>query len=228
MNIVVGIPSGQRAKQLIKVVKAWHDRGIDCFVLTWDEDTAIDVNNEARPKYFTLEKERYSFGVNQNLMMKAANEWDIWICGADDLWPGRQPDLKERIELVAQNSGDKLIWVMDGCFNAQPTHAVITRKMYESEGNAIFDELYYHNFVDTDLFARMLKKKKVVKCFDIAFDHRHPWGVHLADKPEIDEIYRIGQSTYPQDASRFHRKFEGQQINVNFDVEEFQIDEEET
>lgn len=224
MNIVVGIPSGQRTKQLIEVVNAWHSRGIKVAVLTWDSDTAIDVNNDAKPEYFVMEKERYPFGVNQNLMMNHITDWDVWICGADDLWPGRQPDLKERIELVAENSGDKLIWVGDGLFNKQPTQPIITRAMYESENKVIFDEMYHHNFVDTDLFARMLIKKKVVKCFDIMFDHRHPWSTNLSNPPKDDEIYRIGMGSYPMDACRYHKKYGDKRINVNESIEEFEIE----
>jgi len=215
MKIVIGIPTGQRSKQVINVIKAWHSRGIDVAVLTWDSETAIDVNNDAKPEYFIMEQERYSFAINQNLMMKNIPDWDVFICGADDLWPGRQHDLKERIELVAENSGDKLVWVGDGLFNQQPTHPIITRAMYKTEEGYIFNEFYQHNYVDTDLFARMLTKDRVVKCLDIMFDHRHPWSTNLSSKVEEDEIYRIGQGSLPMDSILFHEKWGNQTINVN-------------
>jgi len=160
-----------------------------------------------------------SFAVNQNNMMEKIPDWDVWICGSDDLWSGGQADLKDRIELIAANSGDSLIWVADGCLNQQPTHPIITRTMYEVEGPKVLSEEYRHNFVDTDLFARMLQKNRVVKCFDIVLDHRHP----IKGMAKQDEIYRVGSQSYPQDAVIYHKKFNGQRITQD-NVEVLEIE----
>lgn len=219
MKIVIGIPTGQRAKQAVEVIQAWQKRDIEVCVLTWETETALAVGNECHPTYLIKEKERYSFGINQNLMMKNTPDWDVWICGADDLWPGLQEDLKERIELIAGESRDSLIWVKDGCCNEQPTHAIITRNMYNGLRGEIFDEKYKHNYVDTDLFMRMLAKNRVVKCFDIGFDHRHP----IRTMAKLDKIYEIGGQSFSEDAEYYHTKWKDAFINKEF-IEELEIE----
>ena len=223
MKIVIGIPTGQRAKQAVEVVQAWQDAGFEVCVLTWDEETNIEVHQQCHPAYMMREVERHSFAVNQNDMMKSIPDWDIWICGADDLWTGGQEDLRERIELVAGESRDGLIWVKDGCCNEQPTHPIITRKMYDALDGDIFDENYKHNYVDTDLFMRMLEKHRVVKCFDITFDHRHP----IKTKGEVDEIYEIGGKSFEEDATYYHKKWQDAFVNTDF-IEDIEIEQEQT
>jgi hypothetical protein len=219
MKIVIGIPTGQRAEQAVEVVKAWQERGIEVCIFTWEDETRAMVSNRCNPSRIVKTKRRESFAILQNRMMKYAPDWDIWICGADDLWPGDQEDLKERIELIASESRDGLIWVADGCCNEQPTHPIITRKMYEALDGDIFDENYKHNYVDTDLFMRMLERNRVLKCFDITLDHRHP----IKTGGEVDEIYNIGAKSFSEDAEYYLKKWQGAFINHEF-IEELEIE----
>ena len=216
MKIVIGVPTGQRGKQAEKAIASWKKRGFDVCVRTWDID--LTPYKEADTVFQT--KTRESFAVNQNAMMDT--DWDVWICGADDLWPGEQLDLHERIEVISEEAGNRLLWVGDGLFNQQPTHPIITREMYDDQGGVIFDEAYIHNFVDTDLFARMLVKKKVAKCPHICFDHRH----YYTQKTKEDEISLIGSQSYPEDAVLFHKKWGDLTINTIADVEILEIEEE--
>lgn len=223
MNICIGIPTGQRAEQAFQVAMAWANRGIRPVVLTWDKDTrTLFLGSDFLFLSCSVDPERKPFGINQNRMMYVYPDWDVWICGADDLWPGEQEDLKDRIELIAGEAGDRLIWVGDGLFNEQCTHPIITRAMYEKEKGKIFDEEFHHNYTDTDLFARMLQKRRVVKCFDIMLDHRH-WR---SGKTEMDDIYRIGDESIHLDAVRWDKKYKGNFPNVN-NAEVLEIEETE-
>lgn len=223
MKIVIGIPTGQRVDQAVEVVRAWRSKGFDVCVLTWDKITEEVFYTPLGDKVDFVTDKMESFGTNQNKMMRETPDWDIWICGADDLWPGDQEDLRERIELIAGESRDSLIWVADGCCNEQPTHPIITRKMYDALGGDIFDENYKHQYVDTDLFMRMLEKHRVVKCFDISFDHRHP----IKTKGKIDEIYKIGSSSFEEDANYYHKKWADALVTKEF-IEDIEIEQEQT
>ena len=223
-NIVIGIPTGGRSQQAAEVVKSWKKKGINVCITTWDDTYEREriiplLEWEDGEDEFIVTDRMESFAVNQNRMMEHIPDWDVWICGADDLWPGGQYDLKDRIELVAGEAGNRLIWVADGCLNAQPTHPIITRAMYEAEGPKILCEDYEHNFVDTDLFSKMLLQKRVIKCFDIALDHRHP----INQTADQDDIYAIGGKSYPQDAMLYHAKWGKEQITIN-DVEVVEIE----
>ena len=218
MNIVIGIPTGGRSQQAAEVVKSWAKKGIDVCITTWD-DITFDLFRGTHNRLIKTDKME-SFAANQNMMMAEYPDWDVWICGADDLWSGGQYDLKDRIEVVAEEAGNRLIWVADGCLNAQPTHPIITRKMYEVEGPKILCEDYQHNFVDTDLFARMLQQTRVVKCFDIVLDHRHP----INKTADQDDIYAIGGDSYPKDAILYHTKWGNKRITIN-DVQEIELEQ---
>jgi hypothetical protein len=205
MNITISIPTGHRTNQVVEVAKAWKRRGFKVAIYTWDDETR---NAFLTSKYWfwkqptvdrLIKGKQASFGVLQNLL--AANtDWDVLICGADDLWP---VSLREAIEAAARACPDKMIWVRDGCLNRQPTHPIITRGWYEAHERTIFNELYHHNFVDTDLFVRCALDDSVVKCFDIEFDHRHPFKTHIA----LDSVYRQGQSRYRMDEMFFQMKW---------------------
>lgn len=199
MRIVVGIPSGGRAARLLEVCKAWQARGFDLCVLTWDEQTARTVSplHEEYAVPILLEETRRSFAVNQNAMMREIEDWDLWICGADDLFPGIRV---EKLAQVAPRYNGKLLWCFDGMNPALMTHPVVTRGYFEKVGGKIFDERYTHNFCDTHLM--MTAAADIVKLVGIQFDHRwHEGG--------IDEIYRIGNESFAADREKFIQEFGG-------------------
>ena len=197
MRIVVGIPSGNRATQLLEVCKAWQSRGMDLCVLTWDEETVKRVfplhENHAVPILF--DETRRSFAVNQNCMMRDCKGWDLWICGADDLFPGLRV---EKLAEVAGRFDGKLLWCFDGMNPALMTHPVVTRGYWEKVGGKVFDERYTHNFCDTHLMMRAAAD--IVKLVGIQFDHRWRAG-------GIDEIYRIGNESFAADRAKFIEQF---------------------
>jgi hypothetical protein len=180
---------------------------------TWDDETSKAVNPD-----HLFKGEMQSFAKNHNLMAKTL-DWDVYICGADDLYPSYG---MEYIEKVAEKYPDKLIWVADGLFNRQPTHPIITRGWYEKYG-FIFDEDFRHNFCDTDLFIRALKNDDVIKSSKIGFDHRH--FSKTGKKP--DKIYRIGQGSFEKDKKTFISKHWDLPDN-EVTVEEAVIDEQQT
>jgi hypothetical protein len=194
MRIVVGIPSGNRAAQLLEVCKAWQSRGMDLCVLTWDTETAVRMA-EIAPKHLIIADTRDSFAVNQNRMMREYQGWDLWICGADDLFPGIRV---EKLAQVAPRYNGKLLWCFDGMNPALMTHPVVTRGYFEKVGGKVFDERYTHNFCDTHLMMRAAAD--IVKLVGIQFDHRWRAG-------GIDEIYRIGNESFAADRAKFIEQF---------------------
>jgi hypothetical protein len=91
--------------------------------------------------------------------------------------------------------------------------------MYEALDGDIFDENYKHNYVDTDLFMRMLAKNRVVKCFDITLDHRHP----IKTRVEPDQIYEIGTQSFTEDSEYYYKKWQDAFVNQEF-IEELEIE----
>ncbi len=205
MNIVLSIPSGERADMLENVIYKWRKVcDFKIAVYTWDPET----ENRIRDKVdYLFTGELRSFAVNQNFIAKTITDWDVLICGADDLYPDFGLD---KIETVCNMCPDKIIWVKDGFLNAQPTHPIITRGWYDKHGY-IFNEAFHHNFCDTDLLARTYETNEIVKCFSIGFDHRHYYKTHR--KP--DKIYKLGEKTFAEDKQLFMELHRDKMINVN-------------
>lgn len=197
MKIVLGIPSGQRVKKLLKCIESWKKVcDFKIVVITWECYTFNELAGKVNWIYDA--EVMQSFAKNHNYLAKMIPDWDVYICGADDLFPGNAIN---KIPVVCEQNPDKVIWVRDGLFDAMNTHPIITRGWYEKYGY-IFDEDYRHNFTDTDLFIRTLKAGELVKCFDIAFDHRHP----LKNAADYDEIYNIGAESFQADRKIFYSK----------------------
>lgn len=217
MNTYIAIPTGQRTEQAVEVVRAWQAQGVSVAVFTWDEETYSAFRRKRtaqerlkrqplRAMEATVDRlwlgDRASFGRLQNFMAATIPDWDVLICGADDLWPDKGTEL---IAQAAQEVPGAVLWAGDGLFNEQPTHPIITRGWYDKYG-WIFDEGFYHNFVDTDLFLRASKNSEVVDCRSfIQFDHRHP--AKTGDKK--DSLYRYGDRMFPHDKAYFNMKHSG-------------------
>lgn len=205
MKIIIGIPSGQRTSQLIEVCRSWKARGFNICVLTWDTNTSmkmdfLDLYGDNPKDVLIYREKRESFAINQNLMMNALHgledyDWDVWICGADDLFPGIRV---EKLKEVAPKYDGKLLWCYDGLNPHLMTHPVVTRGYWEKVGGKVFDERYTHNFCDTHLM--MTAADDIVKLIGIQFDHR--WRVGGED-----DIYRIGNASFASDKEKFIQQF---------------------
>lgn len=195
MKTVLGIPSGNRVYKLLKVIEKWRNAcDFEIATATWDVKTVKAVNDV----FLYATNEMGSFACNHNMLASIVPDWDIYICGADDLYPA---NAISKIAPVCEQNPEKVIWVRDGLYDALPTHPIITRGWYDKYG-CIFDEDYRHNFTDTDLFVRCLKAGEIVKCFDIAFDHRHP----LKTGEPADDIYQVGAESFQADRARFYAR----------------------
>ena len=209
MNILIGIPTGNRHKQAVEVIKAWRDKGIDTAVITWDSPT--DLASVLRIGVICT-PERQSFAYNHNRLAKATYaccSWDAYIAGADDLWPG-DFDLNLLMEYIKAYP-DKILYVHDGCLSRCATHPVITRAWFESHNKTIYDEAYGHGWCDVDLTVTSAKENSIVKCFDIRFDHRHPMRNKAV---EVDEIYKLGRKLTAEGTAYFQQKFAGVDVET--------------
>ncbi len=218
MKIVLGIPSGNRVKKLLNVIEKWQKVcDFDIAVITWDGETTDalrDKNVFCLDVGFPIK----SFAINHNELADFESpDWDVYICGADDLYPDEGVN---KIAQVCEQNPGKVIWVRDGLFDALPTHPIITRGWYDKYGY-IFDEDFRHNFTDTDLYVRCLKTGELVKCFQIRFDHRH----YMKTCEPMDEIYRIGSETFQDDRARFYSKHTNADnvIDTRFEVPEVTV-----
>lgn len=213
MIIIYAIPSGNRVKNLSECISAWRKASdFKIAITTWDDETE-KIMETVKPDYFFRTEIMRSYGFNHNNMAKDIEDWEVYICGADDLFP---EEGIEYIQEVASKFPDKLIWVRDGLFNAQMTHPIITKGWYRKHGR-IFEESYRHNFVDTDLFIRAGTCGEIVRCFQIGFDHRH----FLKTNKEPDEIYMIGNNSYSSDEKMFRKRYGYQMppmIVKNFEI----------
>lgn len=200
MKIYIAMPTGQRTGRVRVSAGKWAELGIPVISYTWDQESRTALEPICEKLYFG---ERQSYPKLINFLAAQIKDWDVLICGADDLWPDKGTGL---IGLAAREAAGKIIWAADG-YEASfvPTHAVITRQWYDKY-NEIFDEQFHHNFCDVDLFARTLQKGEIVKCFDICFDHRHP----RKTGGKTDVIYQSNESTYQVDKEYFLRKHQAQ------------------
>jgi len=210
MKIVYGLPTGGRP-QAVDVVKQWKNKGADIAVITWDYKIGEWLSGHCGylvsiPKIETWPK-------NCNCLAKIAFNYlnaDLFICGADDLWPGNFN--KDVICRYAKKYDDKIIYVHDGCNSRVCTHPIITKQWWLNHNKIIFDENYGHGFCDVDLTLMCVKDKSIIKCFDIRLDHRHP----SQGKAIVDDIYKRGRELTAKGRLYFESKFG--QIDIDKEV----------
>lgn len=196
MNIIIGTPTGQRP-QVLDIIRQWKDKGVNAAVITWDEGIYPVIKSQCDYIKLIPAKKTESgaiipgttFAIGHNTLARETFDtlkWDVYICGADDLWPGKFK--KELLEAYATKYHDKLIYIHDGCTSRVSTQPIITRQWYINHNQTIFDENYGHGYVDVDLTLMAAREGSIVKCFDIMLDHRH----HSQKKSQYDEIYKRG------------------------------------
>lgn len=193
--IWIGIPTGQRTEQAIEVARQWKSKGINVIVYAWDEDT---YNGMEGISDIRLSGFRESFAKLQNKMIDLVGDFTAYICGADDLYPVGDYN---RLEQVAKDYNGKIIHIRDGIHQDLPTHPVITKDWY-NKNKKVFDEGFYHNYCDTDLYHRVAKKGEIVRVNDMSFDHRHPIKT---GKPS-DAVYQLGAKHFQKDKMYFAMK----------------------
>jgi len=185
MNIWVAAPSGNRLSVASEMIKVWRAYDVKTAIISWDERT-----REASPDYFKLVNKRFSWGINQNLLMDSLPpDWDACIAACDDHFPLKGIDL---IEKAIARFSDCVICPNEGhlalCF------PIITKGWY-AKHRPIFDEKYLHNCVDYDVCQQAAKEHKLINCPQIEFEHRsiEPFGyvntAHDSTNFAIDRKY---------------------------------------
>jgi len=197
MSVWVTIPTGGRPDQALDTVKTWamlKDDDIKIAVYTWDKRTYDLV----KPFTDWLELgERKSFAKLQNYMASQIGEFDGIVCGADDLHPFMNC---EHLPFCCNKFDGNALFIFDMVNTNQPCHPVITKAWYEKHGPKIFDEMFIHNFCDTDLYRRHYGT--FVKIDDIMFDHQH----HATGKRKRDKLDEIAQNAWDHDQAYFNMK----------------------
>jgi hypothetical protein len=200
MSVWVTIPTGGRPEQALDVVKTWamlKDSDIKIAAYTWDDETREKIFKHVDRLFYG---ERKSFAILQNFMAQAISEQDDFdgiVCGADDLYPFI---ICEHLPFCCKKFDGKALFIYDMVNASTPCHPVITKTWYEKYGPKIFDEMFIHNFCDTDLFERHFGT--FVKIEDISFDHRH----HSTGKRERDDLDQIGDDAWAMDQAYFNMK----------------------
>lgn len=182
--IFLGIPTGNRAERALKTVIQWKQFDfIRLAVYCWDSKTYEKLKGNVDKIFFG---ERKPFGVLHNYISNNIDDrWDLYICGADDLWPGENTDLLKKI--TSKYNG-YVLGVSDGIQEILPTHPIITKKWFINNNKSIFDEQFFHNYVDADLLVRTYNANEFLHNDQILFDHRHP----NKTKEKKDKIFKIG------------------------------------
>lgn len=211
MKIWIGMPTGHRAKQVIDVAKDWKSKGVNVFACCWDVATYKILEDIAD---FRVMGKRESFAYNHNQIARIIIDWDLYICGADDLWSGNF-DIDSIVKYALKYS-DKILYVHDGCNSRVCTHPVITRQWWLNHNQTIYDENYGHGYCDVDLTITAARENSIIKCFDIKLDHRHP----SQGKAEVDEVYKIGRELTAQGRTYFESKFG--KVNIDNEVKGIQ------
>jgi hypothetical protein len=195
MSVWVTIPTGDRPDQALDVVKSWKMvEDIKIAIYTWDQKTYDLI----KPLVDWIELgERKSFAILQNYMASQIGEFDGIVCGADDLHPFINC---EHLPFCCKKYDGSALFIFDMVNSNQPCHPVITKTWYEKHGPKIFDEIFIHNFCDTDLYERHYGT--FVKIEDISFDHRH----FSTGKRQRDEIDEIAQKAWDYDENYYNMK----------------------
>jgi len=195
--IFITIPTGFRSIKARVTILKWEKVGFPIIAYAWDVLTYKLIEKKCHTIY---KGNRKSFAILQNKMIKEIKEdWDGIICGADDLWPGVNLELLDKV--VKENQG-KVIWVYDGLNPNVCTHPIITKGWYEKY-NFVFDENFIHNCCDTDLMLRTIPQNEMIKIEGITIKHKHPIKTPLEER---DVVYRMGYSTLEEDRRYFTQK----------------------
>lgn len=214
MKIVYGLPTGSRP-QAVDVAKQWKNKGVDIAVITWDYKIREWLSGQCG--YLALIPKIETWPKNCNFLANIAFNnlnADLFICGADDLWPGNF-DL-ETVSAYAEKYKDKIIYVHDGCNSRVCTHPIITKQWWLNHNKTIYDENYGHGYCDVDLTIAAAREKSIVRCFDIRLDHRHP----SQGKADVDDVYRRGRELTAKGRAYFESKFG--QVEIDKEVVEIE------
>jgi hypothetical protein len=213
--IYVLIPTGriERTKQCITV---WKEKGFSVVMSTWLPEVAEAIGNMCEVILGT-DRSTHPKQINYltKLVFETKPDADAIISAADDLWPFSSYD--DIAKAVAANQG-KIIWVRDMLFDTGCTHPIITRGWFGA-GRPIFDEQFHHNYTDLDFMIQNAQDGELVKCFDLACDHRHPIKVGRMDFLNLE-----AQKWDMVDNSYFHFKRDGVNIdNLFASVKEYHL-----
>jgi GT2 family glycosyltransferase len=182
-----------------KTVEAWKIQGFDIYCITWDKQTFYELLPQVTE--IALD-ERKSWGTNQNTMMAHSN-WDLWICGNDDIAPIMNLD---KLEGVANRHPDCMIGM--GPDTRALCVPVITRNYYESH-KPTMDEGYFHNCVDYDASIRAIREKKFIWCPTIEYAHfsKDEAGSQEFCTQEYLKIHLANWGKFPEDEARLKSKW---------------------
>lgn len=132
----------------------------------------------------------------------AASKGRILIFAADDCEPPQDWDVLIREALAGQLHLPRLLWTSDGYTN-QPviTHPIMTRALYEKNGNEFFSSAYPHLFCDTELTHRAMQAGEVIDARHIVLKHQHPMFTgmkpdKLHEERNSTEAWRIGSEIF--------------------------------
>jgi len=126
----------------------------------------------------------------------------VLVMAADDCEPPQDWDVQIREALAGQLHLPRLLWTSDG-YTTQPviTHPIMTRALYEKNGNEFFSSAYPHLFCDTELTHRAMQAGEVIDARHIVLKHQHPMFTgakpdQLHEQRNSQEAWRIGSEIF--------------------------------
>ena len=194
MRMVYGFSSGNRISTAIKAAEAWRKAGFILACTTWDIHTAHIL--QPHVDYMSCQ-ERKSWGDWHNLRMDEVPDWDVYVCGNDDILPKTNVGM---IEEFAKTYPGMLLGV--GTDIQASSMPIITRGWYETH-RPVFDSQFTHYFTDYDAVWRALVEEKFRICREIDYDHIHETQEKSATEVISHEFWDIHESHIHQhDADR--------------------------
>ena len=191
MRVFYLLPTGGRAESALATCQKWLEQ-MPVVVYTWDTET----RDKLSPFCDIYYGEKLTFPKAINYLASQL-DFDALVCGSDNLLPA-VADIPDLIEMTLQGGTDAVIWADDGLMRAQATHPIVGRQWYDRHGY-ILDEGFNHYFCDTDLHFRAKAQNKLIKNFDIKFDH-------CQELSKNDSLWNWAQDRFWMDKEYFEGK----------------------
>lgn len=182
-----------------EVAAAWRHAGAE---VLWDDDEQVDGEG-ARA---------HTFAEKANLAYRQTVEKFLFTCGSDVTF---HPGWLSHAQHVADVLEASVVGVND--LGNQRTlageHAahLLIRRSYVDEVGASWDgpkvvahEGYTHNFVDDEIVHAAKQRGVWQMALGAVVEHHHP----VFGKGEVDDVYRLGESSWEADRDLFRQRLE--------------------
>lgn len=182
-----------------EVAAAWTHAGA---TVLWDDDEQVDGQGPTA----------HTFAEKCNLAYRQTAEPWLFTCGSDVTfhpgWLSHAQHVAEVLQASVVGTNDLAnARVMAG---EHATHLLIRRSYVDEQGSSwdgpkvVAHEGYRHNFVDDEIVTAAKQRGVWQMALGAVVEHHHP----VFGKGEVDDVYRIGESSWEADRDLFQQRLE--------------------